>query len=47
MFNDLQKLYDCIRDVITTCDDMDLKIESVDKLKEAYNNLCEEEGEEI
>mgnify|MGYP004453822879 CR=1 FL=1 len=44
---ELQKLYDAIKKVIYTCEDMELYLECVDNLKEKYNNLCECEEEEI
>ncbi len=39
MDTELQKLYDCIEDVVSSCDDMDLKIESVKRLEIIYNKL--------
>ncbi len=44
---DLQKLYDCIKDVIATDEELDLNLDCIKELKEAYNNLCDEEEEEI
>ena len=40
MDTELQKLYDCIEDVVScSCDDMDLKIESAKRLEIIYNKL--------
>tara|TARA_B100001939_G_scaffold252248_1_gene219145 strand:- start:483 stop:641 length:159 start_codon:yes stop_codon:yes gene_type:complete len=44
---DFQKLYDCIKDVIATDEELDLNLDCIKKLKKAYNNLCEEEMEEL
>ena len=44
---ELQELYQAIRDVIFYTEDMDIKMECVDNLKEKYNNLCENEEDKI
>ena len=44
-FKTLQELYDCIEDVISSCDDMDLKIESVERLEIIYNKLKDNNNE--
>ena len=44
---DLQKLYDCIKDVIATDEELDLNLDCIKELKKAYNNLCDEEEEKI
>ncbi len=44
---ELQALYDAIKEVVFTCEEMDLKLDCVDNLKEKYNNLCEDEEEKI
>ena len=44
---DLQKLYDCIKDVIATDEDLNLNLDCIKELKKAYNNLCDNELEKI
>ena len=44
---ELQALYDAIKDVVFTCEDMELNLECINNLKEKYNNLCEDEEEKI
>ena len=44
---ELQKLFDCIKDVFATDEELDLNLDCIKELKEAYNNLCDEEEEEI
>tara|TARA_R100000773_G_C4218040_1_gene116506 strand:- start:1341 stop:1481 length:141 start_codon:yes stop_codon:yes gene_type:complete len=44
---DLQKLYDCIKDVIETDEELDLNLDCIKELKKAYNNLCDNELEKI
>ena len=44
---DLQKLYDCINDVIATDEELNLNLDCIKELKKAYNNLCDEEEEQI
>ena len=48
---DLQKLYDCIKTLINNFEDESNNIivieEDIKELKKAYNNLCDEEEENI
>jgi len=48
---DFQKLYDCIKTLINNFEDESNNIIVIEKdikeLKKAYNNLCEEEMEEL
>ncbi len=48
---DLQKLYDCIKTLINNFEDESNNIivigRDIKELKKAYNNLCDEETEEI
>lgn len=44
---ELQKLYDCIKDVIDTDEELNLNLNCIKELKKAYNNLCDEEEEKI
>ena len=44
---ELQKLYDCIKDVIDTDEELKLNLDCIKELKKAYNNLCDEEEEKI
>ena len=44
---ELQELYDAIKDVISSCKDMELELDCVNVLKEKYNYLCETEEERI
>tara|TARA_R100000655_G_scaffold24693_2_gene50130 strand:+ start:1958 stop:2098 length:141 start_codon:yes stop_codon:yes gene_type:complete len=44
---ELQALYDSIKEVVTHCDNMGFKHYCMDNLKEKYNNLCETEEEKI
>ena len=44
---ELQKLYDCIKDVIDTDEELNLNLDCIKELKKAYNNLCDEEEEKI
>tara|TARA_R100000664_G_scaffold16644_2_gene25445 strand:+ start:773 stop:913 length:141 start_codon:yes stop_codon:yes gene_type:complete len=38
-FKQLQELYDAIEEVILSCEDMDIKIGSIENLKQQYNKL--------
>ena len=43
--NELNELYEAIKDVVFTCENMELELECVKTLKQKYNNLCECEEE--
>ena len=48
--NELQELYDAIKDVCSVLDDKNNSIDVIEEiktLKEKYNNLCECEEEKI
>ena len=45
--NELNELYEAIKDVVFTCEDMELELECVKTLKQKYNNVCECEEEKI
>jgi hypothetical protein len=44
---ELEELYDAIKEVVSTCEEMNLRLDCVENLKEKYNNLCEDEEEQI
>ena len=44
---ELNELYESIKDVIATDEELGLGLECIEILKEKYNNLCECEDEKI